>query len=400
MEIYMTDFATRSDTSEFFLRYDSRGRLRCCFGPRKLRIQSNSWVKQDGIPIQQWTGCEYCYRKGIYSDKTVIPYLNRGGIPWTQNINCDTTDKSDIHYRQVSKNGCNINVNILGKKSERGLPKEWWAPSLILSSERDKASNGIGIMDMPTCSNFEFTFDSPGEWYTISIERGDGKKVIINDSRTIYYNGRQSIDTMRTGSKDSFFFYAASEEEKKIGVAPVGTSESNKWYFTFVKYDRIEPQRYRGGYDHYTDICHHGITRGAIRLATRGATTNTKGISGGATISGGSYTGHKNTTSIPEGVRYVEKETVRLSIQIITTESQEELKYANSMFNNRFLVAARKQIEELREDIGRMEDKLQEKRVFLKEKEEEIQHLSNNIPDCLKIDYGSHEEQKDQFLDV
>lgn len=315
-------------TSVYFFASGPNKEMRCCAGPRQNYIHNNkSWYKEVGQGTER-TYCEYCYKHGVIEGIK----LEKFDSSRCRTISCDTMptsykDKwgSRIYPRNMTQNKeFGVSVHLTDQEySETRETRE----AILATTHRHLAKQGVGVYEVPSGFGFMFKIYSMDQcadtYYSFVVKNGKGEKVMINKGSLIYYPGNNVtvVDNMESGTDRSFVMYVPSNKEKNNGVANVDPNNpENNWTFELIRYQKVDtrppppPQM-----DSY---CSLGPTRGCSNSYNQGMT-----------LSGGKYTADTSTVSVPEGVKYIEQEKVGLTIQLVSSETQEQLEHINKEYN-------------------------------------------------------------------
>lgn len=160
-----------------------------------------------------------------------------------------------------------------------------------------------------------------GTKFTFKMTVGD-REVITNNGSLLYYNGETVISAYETGSTESFLFYSPDSTEGP----PPGTSKSNN--VINIKLQRWEidrpPPQFRGAADVTVFGGEYGCQNRSLSRPT---------ISGGCTISGGQFFGHKPTQPLRDQLKKT-GEPEEICFQIVCTQKDKDKKHDNDKYKS------------------------------------------------------------------
>jgi len=207
---------------------------------------TTSWYGFNNKPISQDTRCEYCYKKILDLDPRRADSMYMLASH-TGRIDCDSITDSDL--ASMMYKGFSFKV-LSGDKS---------IPYLVHAPKANNRTNGVYTVEMPETADYcieieklapqhsgGFSFQLANasqasnqthkKYYTFEMSVGE-RKVIVNQGKVIYYNGKVSVSGFETGKNANFKFIA-----NKPGVSSsVSNTDPNSNIITITinEYKRI-----------------------------------------------------------------------------------------------------------------------------------------------------------------
>jgi hypothetical protein len=267
----------------------------------------------------------------------------------------------------------------------------------------ESTKTGFGLVEAPTAKEYSIKISSDAaEWFEIkSIFIGDDK-VKINNNRRIFYPGTEGtiVSTMETGTDKSLMFISPSLQEKSAGNIESGHKISDKIKITLQPYKKeeryIESSTSRGGGTSRGGDTFRGsgTFRGGDTFrgggTSRGGGYESNGLSGGATVSGGTF--HSDIETIKTKDKFTAVgEDVNFTIQLVNTQTDavkfksNKIYYQRILFNNKIKII----------DINRRlleYQKLLEKKSALEEENSKYAFYEDHSP--------SLKDQTTEFVEV
>jgi len=299
---------------------DSR---RCCTGPHK--DPTGDWYGYircgTRVPPATLSFCGHCARNAFSPEEvfeiTHAEYPRLGPM-----LVCDTYQNDVLknfgllNRRKMEYNGFEFGVNGVDR-----LDDDSFVPLVTLPEKREVMSGGTLIILCPSKIYWEFTvnpnkmFWSKNNHFKVSARFGDGRVVeILSKSGSSNFvspchGGFINVNAYKPGEGHRFFFDVPSDAEREAGLAASHDKESNKLYITIEVFEDVTPPApvYR---------CDDGG-------ATRG------GAQGGTNYAAAGHSESFTTSKMNWKLKLVKSFDVR--IQLVNTESQEELEYMSGL---------------------------------------------------------------------
>lgn len=348
------------DTGDGDEKHDQDGPHRFCFGSTRRNGYDITWYTPKGKSARDDTRCEFCklhvvdmecikFDKERYIREQCGSHASEYDIQREfGGFNCD----SAIQRELFTMNYGGFDIRVLPTEFKR-------TPCYLVREHRNKASKGVGIFGLPTHTPYKIAINLSDDnavdiRYTVDVCTVGGKKVIINDGELIYFMNRYDIETMKTGSKESFLFYAPSKFEQSVETTP-GLNESNIITLKLSRYRRIPPISTYNNYDSYGSTSKgSGSSRGRPRGLGNHSGSDMSGfrckgiggpLSGGATVSGDRHV--SNVSTVNTNATFKLLSTTDITLQLLCIQDEEE------KFKDNMIVRLRKE-RELRTKCKRM----------------------------------------------
>lgn len=337
--------------------------------PGKHRVSDNrSWYVPLGKTSHECTYCEECYTTFVKGTPIDIGYTRHDKL---YSCNCDFP--KDLNKLGLQKN--DIRVTIVDAKTFKVYSK----------LENEMANlNGVMHVALPTCTEYIICIEnlntSKDVYFTIESGKIGDKEIVINHGQKIYYKSELEIKGFKTGTNESFMFISQSNQEKSEGKTLEGENVTNVINLKVKKWRREveEVMGYRGGYRSRGGGDRFGSKGGE---ATKGFSYDSEpvdacgdffgssnSLSGGATISGGSYVGNVQTTTTNDTFHPID-DTVEFLIQLVCNQTEDEKCEINKKYY-------------LKKDLEEREKLLSKKKIVddnIRGLEEKLQNEKNSL---------------------
>lgn len=363
--------------------------LNRCVGKRNYHLSSaTNWFGFNDRPISRDTRCQYCA-----THLKMIGEANLYGLAsHSSQIDCDSLDDA-----VVSK--LDYNNFLFSVRSPDGQ-----TPFLVHPEKADARRHGVLVVEMPEVQDYAVEIDprrsafDADNYYTFDMSVGD-RKVVINDGRLIYYNGKTKVSGFTTGTNDSFRFVAEKRRGDFAGESGINAPNTNLITIRVQTFRRERPRRlfmepqpvyrsfgsrgfsYGSEYESERESLPRGFSfrsnslkkksgsRASAAAASDGAEESFDGspdfgsapaVTGGSTVSGHQHVSDVSTTTTSD--RFVPTGNFVVTIQLVHFESD---RYQNLLFKDRANDIANEEAR-LRERLRAEQDRILERqRAFL-----------------------------------
>jgi len=285
--------------------------IRPCPGPRGVN-DSRTWYIPAGKTSSECTYCEECfirYIRGTDADRYGAFTTSRS----LGNCTCDYPK----NYANCSLERGGMRVMIVDAKTSTMYP--------VLEGENIANLNGVMHVVVPTATEYTICVENMDKtsdhFFAIESAKVGEKPIVINGGKIIYYKNLTEVKGFATGTNDSFMFMSQSSREKIEGIKPLdGENVSNIISLKIQKMQRrprlpsvptvdwCGTERFRGsgklqsssrgmakgfdcdddndGMERFAKSARNSDTR---QITIETGTTSFAGLTGGATMSGGTY---------------------------------------------------------------------------------------------------------------
>lgn len=361
-----------------------------CPGRHRVTDHRN-WYVPFGKTSHSCTYCEECYNtyvKNTPADTGFTVHSNLHGC------NCDYP--KDLSKCGVQKNDLRVTVTDA---------KTFTTYKMV---ENDLANmNGVMHVALPTCTEYTISVEnlnnSPNVYFSFETGKVGDKEIIINHGQRIYYKTDLEIKGFKTGTSDSFMFISQSNQERFEGKVLEGENVTNIISLKFKKWQRHVRECYMEFYCDSTSRSRGGAeSMGATKGLSKGGDSfghSMANLSGGATVSGGSYVDSVRTSTTNDRFDQIDNE-VEFLIQLVCTQPENEKYEANKKYylkkefeEREKLLSKKKRIEESikswEDQVTYYEGKLNNERKSLDELSTELKKY-DHLGSTAKEDYLMH----------
>lgn len=338
--------------------------------PGRNRVSDNrKWYIPAGKTSHECTYCEECYNTYVKATPQDHGFTTNDNL---YSCNCDYP--KDYTGKCLMKN--DFRIMICDSKTNKTL-------EIIPNSLAQL--NGVAQFVLPTCTNYYITIENMDNntktWFSFANGKVGDKPIIINNGQLIYHNKSLNIEGFKTGTKDSFLFYSPSNQEKWEGKSIEGVNVTNIINLKLKKYNREPRYTMRESYGYGGGLECLGMPRGGdggmYLCGTRGEPEvfAAGAISGGATLSGGSYVDNIRTTRTMDTFTQI-GDDLEFIIQLVNTQTDEEKYNANKQYNMKIDFQKREELlnkkKILEASIKNYQQSLEEARQSLEKVEDEL----------------------------
>ena len=323
--------------------------------PGKHRVSDNrSWYIPLGKTSRECTYCEECYTTFIKGTPVDVGYTKSNTV-----YSCCCDYPKDMSKFGLHKN--DIQVTIIDSMTYKVYPK----------LENDMANlNGVMHIILPTCTEYIICIENLNTnkdiYFTFEYGKLGNKEININHGQRIYYKTELEIKGFKTGTNDSFMFMSHSTQDKSEGKTLEGENVTNIISLKIKKWRRTEVYyRSRGATKGYSgDRGDRGAAKG-MYFDSDSEPLNASlecynSLSGGATVSGGSYVDSIRTTSTDDIFNPLD-EPIEFLIQLVCNQSETEKYEANKKYYLKKDLEAREALLSKKKVIDNTIKKLEEK---------------------------------------
>lgn len=360
--------------------------------PGLNRVSDNrKWYTPNGKSTTSCTYCEECFTKNIKGTPSESSFYCSSSL---HNCNCDYPRD----YSKVAVEKGDIRIYV---KNPNGT---------IYSKVEDTLANLNGVMHVcvPTCAEYHIVIENlkstsdKHSYITFESGKVGDKRISINNGSRIYYPLQIVVKGFQTGTSESFMFKSLSDREKGEGKSLEGENTTNvislniqQWKETpatsryMYMGDRDSSDffgsstRTRGGGESYSK---GGYDRGDSGESMKCmANSSSRELSGGATVSGGSYVDNVRTSTTNSTFTKV-GEAVEFLVQLVCNQSDEEKYAANRAYDLKIqyekreaLLSRKRQHEKTLESLKADQEREMSKLSKLEEELEQFKDLGSYV---------------------
>lgn len=346
------------------------GSRRCCTG--KHKDPTGDWYGYircgTRVPPATLSFCDHC-AKNAFSQEEVFKITHSEYPGLVPMLVCDTYQNDVLknfgllNRRKMQYMGFEIGVNAVDPRDD-----DSFVPLVTLPEKREVMSGGTGIFLCPSKMYWEFTvnpnkmFWSKNNHFKVSARFGDGRVVeILSKSGSSNFvspchGGLINVNAYKPGKGHRFFFDVPSDAEREAGLAASHDKQSNKLYITVEVFEDVTPPApvYRDGATYRGGATRGGATRGGGDDATyRGGATR-GGAQGGTNYAAAGHSEGFSTTK--RNWKLVPVKKIEVRIQLVNTESQEELEYMSGLVQTSIETKRQEEIERKRAELKLLEE--------------------------------------------
>lgn len=323
-----------------------------CPGPNRVS-DARIWYTPVGKSTYECTICEECFNKYLKDKPGASDF---GVYSQLDSCNCDYNTFYDRCGLEIG----GIKVTITNAKTGEKYTK--------LDNEMANL-NGVVHFLLPTCTEYIINIDNlTGNYFTFESGFIGEKKIIVNGGKNIYYPTNLNIQGFETGTNDSFMFISPSFREKNEGYNIEGENTTNIIKLKFCRWKR----EYNGA-----KICNTRFDDcRSIDNESARSFSSYKSLSGGATVSGGSYVDNIKTSTTTDNFTQIGGE-IEFIIQLVCDQNDSE-KYE---INKKYYL--KKDLEERKKLLSEKE-KIESEIAALKIKSSEMEKQLGDIENKLK----------------
>lgn len=285
-----------------------------CPGSNRV-TDARNWFVPPGKNTSECTICEECFDKYLKDKPEAKDF---GEYSHLESCNCDY----DIFFDKSGLEIDGVKITITNAKTGEKFAK---------LDDSMANLNAVVHFVLPTCTEYVINVNNlNGNYLTFESGLVGEKKIVINGGKKIYYPSDIKIRGFETGSNESFMFISPSNREKCEGYNIEGENITNIIKLKLKRWKRESNECYsqtRFNDCRFDDEC-YGYRGSTFSLAS----CSNKSLSGGATISGGSYVDNVKTTTTTDKFTQIGDE-IELVIQLVCDQDESEKYETNKKYH-------------------------------------------------------------------